>query len=177
MFIEHSVLADRVPTRTPIMFRNSALIALVAALAGSPAAAAGMENGRRDAAMRMVERVQRTLSSHGPDVTFSAINQSRHPMNAAFKDGTLYPFVFDMHGWSVADGANVKMVGKNWIRTRDPLGRELIRQMIRIAEGPGSGWVEYKWPHPLTHKIQDKSAYVEKLGDQWFVGVGVYIER
>ena len=40
--------------------------------------------------------------------------------------------------------------------------------------GPGTGWVDYKWPHPLTHKIQDKSAYIEKLGDQHFVGVGIY---
>jgi cytochrome c len=168
------------------MFRNSALIALLAALVVSTAAAdnssassvAGdMYNGSREDAVRMVKRVQSTLTSHGPDVTFSAINRPNHPMNAVFRDRALYPFVFDMQGWSVADGANAKMVGKNWIQTRDPVGREMIRRMIQLAKGPGAGWVEYKWPHPLTHKIQDKSAYVERLGDKWFVGVGVYIDR
>jgi signal transduction histidine kinase len=46
--------------------------------------------------------------------------------------------------------------------------------MLAIADGPGNGWVDYKWPNPLAHKIQDKSAYIEKLGDRYFVGVGIY---
>ena len=45
--------------------------------------------------------------------------------------------------------------------------------MVKIANGPGSGWVNYKWPNPLTNKIEDKSSYVEKMGD-YFVGVGIY---
>jgi signal transduction histidine kinase len=46
--------------------------------------------------------------------------------------------------------------------------------MIDITENGGTGWVDYKWPNPLTHKIEDKSAYVAKLGENYFVGVGVY---
>ena len=45
--------------------------------------------------------------------------------------------------------------------------------MIALAKGPGSGWVDYKWPNPITDKIEDKSSYIEKMGD-YFVGVGVY---
>jgi hypothetical protein len=37
----------------------------------------------------------------------------------------------------------------------------------------GNGWVDYKWPNPITNKIEDKSSYVEKMGD-YFVGVGIY---
>ena len=51
----------------------------------------------------------------------------------------------------------------------------LIREMIRIARGPGAGWVNYKWPNPINNKIEDKASYVEKLGD-YFVGVRVYRE-
>jgi len=46
--------------------------------------------------------------------------------------------------------------------------------MIRIASGTGFGWVNYKWPNPIN-KIEDKTSYVEKMGD-YFVGVGVYRE-
>jgi cytochrome c len=45
--------------------------------------------------------------------------------------------------------------------------------MISIANGPGSGWIDYKWPHPLNNKIEDKASYVEKMGTDHFVGVGV----
>ena len=68
------------------------------------------------------------------------------------------------------------MVGKLWISTKDQDGNYLIQEMVGIIRGPGpaTGWVDYKWPNPLTHKIQDKSAYIEKLGDDYFVGVGIY---
>ena len=41
--------------------------------------------------------------------------------------------------------------------------------MVEIANGAGSGWVDYKWPNPQTNKIEDKSSYVEKMGD-YFAG-------
>ena len=48
--------------------------------------------------------------------------------------------------------------------------------MIAIAKGPGNGWVDYKWPNPLSNKIEDKSSYIERMGD-YFVGVGVYLSE
>jgi hypothetical protein len=44
---------------------------------------------------------------------------------------------------------------------------------LEIAKGSGSGWVHYKWPNTLTNKIEDKTSYVEKMGDNYYVGVGV----
>jgi cytochrome c len=44
--------------------------------------------------------------------------------------------------------------------------------MVAIATSPGSGWVNYKWPSPVTNKIEDRSAYIEKMGD-YLVGVGM----
>lgn len=46
-------------------------------------------------------------------------------------------------------------------------------EAVTMSKGPGSGWIDYKWPNPLTNKIEDKSSYVEKMGD-YFVDVGVY---
>jgi cytochrome c len=66
------------------------------------------------------------------------------------------------------------LIGKNLIDIKDQDGNYLIREMIDLVKGPGSGWVDYKWPTPQTNKIEDKSSYVEKLGDKYFVGVGIY---
>jgi len=78
-----------------------------------------------------------------------------------------------MAGLWVAHGARPALIGKNRIDLKDQDGKFLIREMIAIAQGPGSGWVDYKWPNPITNKIEDKSSYVEKTG-KYFVGVGVY---
>jgi cytochrome c len=81
-----------------------------------------------------------------------------------------------MNGNCVAHGARPALIGKNLIDLKDQDGKYLIREMISIASGPGSGWIDYKWPHPVNNKIEDKTSYVEKMGADYFVGVGVYRE-
>jgi signal transduction histidine kinase len=81
--------------------------------------------------------------------------------------------VYDLTGLNVAHGARPALVGKNLISLKDQDGKHLIRDMITVTTTSGSGWIDYKWPNPITNKIEDKSSYVEKLGD-YFVGVGVY---
>lgn len=149
-----------------MLIRSWSLI-LCALIACAPVAAGDF--GTRAEAIAMVKRVQAKFQKDGAEATFQAITQSD-----AFRDRDLYPFVYDTDGWNVAHGANPQMVGKLWISIKDQDGNFLIRQMIDITRGPGNGWVNYKWPNPITHKIQDKSAYIEKLGDRYFVGVGVY---
>ena len=145
------------------------LSTLICILVFSAPAASAAEMGTREQAVGMVKRVQEKFATDGPEVTFNSITNTDE-----FRDRDLYPFVYDLDGWSVAHGANPKMVGKLWISTKDQDGNYLIKEMLDITHGPGSGWVDYKWPNPLSHKIQDKSAYVEKLGDRYFVGVGIY---
>ena len=88
---------------------------------------------------------------------------------------TSYPFIYDLSGRCVAHGARPALIGKNLLDLKDQDGKYLIREMIRIASGTGFGWVNYKWPNPINNKIEDKTSYVEKMGD-YFVGVGVYRE-
>ena len=89
----------------------------------------------------------------------------------------MYPFIYHLtgaqKGVNVAHGARPALIGKNLIDLKDQDGKYLIREMLDLANGPGHGWVDYKWPNPITNKIEDKSSYIEKLGD-YFVGVGIY---
>ena len=78
-----------------------------------------------------------------------------------------------MTGNCVAHGARPALIGKNLMGLKDQDGKYLVRELIEIANGQGSGWINYKWPNPLTNKIEDKSSYVEKMGD-YVVGVGIY---
>ena len=154
----------------PSVLRRLFLIA--ALLSATSAAAQEDQAGSRDEAVAMVKRVQATFKADGPDATFAAVTGQ----DPRFKDRDLYPFIYDFTGLSIAHGANAKMVGKMWINTKDQDGNFLIRTMIKTVQEPGtgSGWVNFKWPHPISHKILSKSAYVERLGENLFVGVGIY---
>jgi cytochrome c len=118
----------------------------------------------------IVKRVEDMFASAGADSTFKAVSDKTV---VSFHDRDLYPFIYDLSGRCVAHGA--RPIGKNLLDLKDQDGKYLIREMVRIARGPGSGWVNYKWPNPINNKIEDKTSYVENMGD-YFVGVGVYRE-
>jgi cytochrome c len=148
------------------------ILALITALlaggaVGGAAAAAEPEHGTREQAVAMVKRVEAMFQKDGADATFKAVTAKN------FNDRDLYPFVYKLDGTDcVAHGANPALVGKNLIDLKDQNGKFLIRELSDTAKN-GSGWVDYKWPNPITKMIEAKSSYVERMGD-FFVGVGVY---
>lgn len=147
-----------------------ALLVLAALVGIASPASAATEFGSKAEAVAMVKRVQTEFKKDGATTTFKEVSDKSVK---AFHDRDLYPFIYDMAGKCVAHGARPALIGKNLIDLKDQDGKYLIREMVAISKGPGSGWVDYKWPNPLTNKIEDKSSYIEKMGD-YFVGVGVY---
>jgi cytochrome c len=144
------------------------------ALSIMPLHAAAPEYGTKEEAVAMVKRVQEMFKQDGADATFKAVSD---PSAKEFHDRDLYPFIYfrdgDKKGLCVAHGARPALIGKNLIGLKDQDGKYLVQALADVANGPGSGWVDYKWPNPTNNKIEDKSSYVEKMGD-YFVGVGVY---
>jgi len=153
------------------MVRVLAAFAAIAFFGQISVASAG-EYGSKDEAVAMVKRVEDMFASAGAETTFKAVSDKS---TASFHDRDLYPFIYDLSGRCVAHGARPALIGKNLLDLKDQDGKYLIREMVSIARGPGSGWVNYKWPNPISNKIEDKASYVEKMGD-YFVGVGVYRE-
>ena len=151
------------------MIRALAAIVTVALLTFTGVASAD-NYGTKDEAVAMVKRVEAMFAKDGADATFKAVSDKAA---AEFHDRDLYPFIYDMQGNCVAHGARAALIGKNLMDLKDQDGKYLIHEMIDVANGPGTGWVDYKWPNPLSNKIEDKSSYVEKMGG-YFVGVGVY---
>ena len=141
-----------------------------AALLLVASAAVAEEFGTKGEAVSMVKRAQEKFKKDGADATFKAVSDKS---TLEFHDRDLYPFIYDMNGVNVAHGARPALIGKNLIDLKDQDGTYLIREMVKIANGPGSGWIDYKWPNPITSKIEDKSSYIEKMGD-YFIGVGIY---
>ena len=150
------------------MVRYLLALSLVVFMMTGPASAA--EFGSKDEAVAMVKRVQAEFKKDGPAVTFKDVSDKS---TKDYHDRDLYPFIYDLEGKCVAHGARPALIGKNLIDLKDQDGKYLIREMIKISSDSGAGWVDYKWPNPITNKIEDKSSYVEKMGN-YFVGVGIY---
>ena len=154
------------------MLRYLLVLAAASLVGALPATAA--EFGTKDEAVAMVKRVQTQFKKDGAEATFKAVSDKS---TKTYHDRDLYPFIYHMEGpqkgVNVAHGARPVLIGKNLIDLKDQDGKYLIREMLDLANGPGRGWVDYKWPNPITNKIEDKSSYIEKMG-AYFVGVGVH---
>ncbi|MTV40606.1 cache domain-containing protein [Duganella radicis] len=136
----------------------------------SPGAVLAADKGTADEAVAMVKRAVAMVKSAGKEKTFAAIAD---PANTAFHDRDLYVYVYDLNGVALAHGNNPKMVGKPLLNLKDNEGKLLIKEMVDIAKTKGSGWVDFKWPNPVTKAVESKSGYVERV-DDFLIGSGIY---
>ena len=132
--------------------------------------ALAVDKGTREEAVAMVKKAVALIKSDGKEKAFAAISD---PSNTTFHDRDLYIYVYDLNGVALAHGNNPKMVGKPLIGLKDNEGKPMIKEMVDLAKTKGSGWVDFKWPNPVTKAVEAKSGYVEKVEDM-LVGSGIY---
>jgi len=143
---------------------------VVLALVGSAGVGfASEKRGTAAEAEAMVKKAVAYMKSGGKNAAFAEINNPK----GRFTDKDLYVFVYDMTGKCVAHGQNLKMIGKELVEMRDADGKFFVKERIEIAKSKGKGWQNYKFTDPLTKKIDDKRAYVERF-DDLIVGCGIY---
>jgi signal transduction histidine kinase len=108
------------------------------------------------------------------DAAFPLFHDPRGPFIA--KD--TYIFVIDPSGVDLVNPGFPSLEGRNILDVKDTEGKQPIREMLKVAQTSGSGWVDYMWPKPGESLSTRKSAYVSKaeMGDRWvLVGCGVYL--
>jgi uncharacterized protein len=130
------------------------------------------EFGTREEAKAMVQRVQEKFKKDGPEATFRAINANAR----VFMDRDLFPYVHKIDGTQlVAAGFPASIRGKNLHDVKDQDGKYFVQEFVKVATTPPyHGWVDYRFLNPKTKMVDDKSAWIERLGDDYLVGVGVY---
>jgi cytochrome c len=120
-------------------------------------------------AQALVERAVAHVKKVGEEQAFKDFTSK----DGGFLEGELYVFCYSPDVTLVAIGGNPSMLGKNLRDLKDPDGREASYELVQMGLEHGSGWVDYKWPNPMTKKIQTKSAYVIKVNDK-VCGTGYY---
>jgi methyl-accepting chemotaxis protein len=88
-----------------------------------------------------------------------------------------YFWINDLAPKMVMHPIKPELDGSDLSQNKDPNGKLLFMEMVRIGREKGAGFVEYFWPKPGLSKPVPKMSYV-KLVPQWgwIVGTGVYID-
>jgi signal transduction histidine kinase len=127
------------------------------------------DQGTPAEAEAMVKKAISYLKANGKDKAFAEVNNTK----GQFNDRDLYVFVYDMNGKCLAHGFNSKMIGKDLREMKDADGKSYVKERIEIIKTKGKGWQDYKFTNPVSKKLENKTAYIEK-GDDMIFGCGVY---
>jgi methyl-accepting chemotaxis protein len=92
-------------------------------------------------------------------------------------DGQEYFWINDQIPTMIMHPTNPKLEGQNLSGFKDPDGKALFNDMVRITKDKGAGQVNYRWPKPGASDPIPKVSYVELFQPWgWIIGSGVYVD-
>jgi HAMP domain-containing protein len=88
-----------------------------------------------------------------------------------------YFWINDVSMKMIVHPIRTELEGKDLSSDRDPTGKYLFREFVKVSKGNGSGFVDYFWPKPGETAPVAKISYVrlyEPWG--WILGSGIYVD-
>lgn len=122
----------------------------------------------------LVDKGVAMVKSKGKAATLKAIGDKKGP----FVVGDLYLFAGPLDKTTLAaHPIKPALAGKDLSKVKDPKGKLLFVEFIKVAKKPGSGWVDYYWPKPGKDKPVLKRTYIKRVpGENLYIGAGYYKE-
>ncbi|EJL90913.1 methyl-accepting chemotaxis protein [Herbaspirillum sp. CF444] len=127
-----------------------------------------LENHTEEA-VAMVRRAVQHVKQQGKEAALADFSRPA----PEFKQRDLYINVIDLNGNTLAHGENAKLIGRNLIDLKDADGKLFIKQFVDTARSAGKGWIDYRWPNPVTAVLEEKTTYIEEVGG-FVIGCGIY---
>lgn len=89
-----------------------------------------------------------------------------------------YFWINDLQPVMLMHAMNPTLDGKNLSGYKDPDGKEIFNEFVRIAKSQeAAGFFNYRWPMPGATNPVDKVSYVQQFKPWgWVIGTGVYLD-
>jgi signal transduction histidine kinase len=151
------------------MFNKIFISIIMCLFAVSTVHAQGYGIGTPVEAKKMVEQAIAYVKANGEEKALQEFNKP----NGKFQWRDLYVFAYDQKG--VMKGhPNPKLIGRNLYNETDSKGKFFRKDIVDLANGRGSGWVDYTYMNPMTRQEEAKITYFQKEGNL-IVCCGAYL--
>jgi methyl-accepting chemotaxis protein len=106
-----------------------------------------------------------------------AQKQAAERIAAMRYDGSNYLWINDMTPKMVMHPLKPELNGKDISENKDPNGKALFVEMVKVCRDKGKGFVDYDWSKPGSSQPVPKISYVELYQPWgWVIGTGIYID-
>ena len=143
----------------------------------------GLRAGKAEKIQHSLETSQGILQYfHGLEQAGSLTReQAQDQAKAAIRGlryaGDNYYWINDLGPVMVMHPTNAKLEGQDLSSIKDPDGKALFNEMVKVAKTLGAGLVDYRWPKPGSTDPVPKISYVQLFQPWgWIIGTGVYID-
>jgi len=138
---------------------------------------------KKDNLKNAVEIASRVFADHdalvkeGVMTEKEAQDRAAHALKALRFSGNEYFWVNDANLKMVMHPIRPELNGTDLKDIRDPNGKFIFRESVRLAQNNGSGFVEYLWAKPGETMPAEKISYVKMFDPwKWVLGSGIYVD-
>ena len=130
-----------------------------------------------------VEQASTVLASYQKQVEAGVLTkedaqkQAGERIAAMRYDGSNYLWINDLGPKMVMHPIKPELNGKDLSDNKDPNGKALFVEMVKVCKEKGKGFVDYAWSKPGSTKPVPKLSYVALYQPWgWVVGSGIYVD-
>ncbi len=117
------------------------------------------------------------LQRSGKMTLEEAQQHAKESLRKARYDDKEYFWLNDFHPRSVMHPIKPELQGRDMTDNRDPTGKQLYVEFVRVVRANGAGFVDYQWSKPGSEQAVPKLSYVKGFAPwDWIVGTGIYID-
>lgn len=94
-----------------------------------------------------------------------------------YNNGADYFFIYDFNGVNLMHASKPEREGKSFLDSKDPNGKDYIRQWIELLKRDGAAYIDYMFPKSGSKDPVPKISYAKVFQPWgWWLGTGVYID-
>ncbi|WP_417832441.1 methyl-accepting chemotaxis protein [Terasakiella sp.] len=130
-----------------------------------------------EATYTLLEGLQKRVNANEISLE-TAKDEATHAINAIRYGEEDYIWINDLQHVMVVHPTDPKLNGQDVSGFKDPDGKMLFQDIVKVAKSSKEGSVEYRWAKPGFKDPVDKISYV-KLFEPWgwVIGTGVYLDE
>ncbi|MFH1194382.1 MAG: methyl-accepting chemotaxis protein [bacterium] len=162
---------------------STLLISFVVLFYFLPSFAEQMRTNKVEVTKNLVEVAHSLLKEYDQRVTNGEFSLEESQKRAMKRISTLryagdnYFWINDLHPKMVMHPIKPALDGTDLTENKDPNGKQLFVEFVKVCQAAGEGLVDYMWPKPGIDQPVPKISYVKLYKPWgWIIGSGTYVD-